>query len=500
MAFSKFDGLKLEDEDDEREKLVVKSRNLFREAEEFHRLHGSTHEAVQRFEDAELALGTLLDGGFTGLRHAELEAVLKGRLHQSAILAQLGGEAEAPPEDDVWPKVRALAEDVLQFDFENSHARWLRGLALSRAAGNAGSQRQRVEAVEEMQRAIACARKQSKTAEVQQWEAEVERIMAPAAASSSPPTRPPASPASTPASTATAPAAATPSAPSAPSAPSLRRGFFGGQKPAARKLGEEEKRASEVANARQAAEADERRKRHADAQRQHEAELDLLRQQLDQERGRQAAMRSRLRRGEGEAEGVRVVAALAEDVDAALCRATVGRAAAEASGKGLAQSRSKAEGVAAQLSASCAWADAQHAEYERLLTEVATYSEASGKEEGEARDAAQREEAELRALVARVGGLKATTSSIRGRLAALGRATDAEARRGESFDDELRRAAAAAAAFRALPLGTRLVGLTNDAAVVRLGALAALCGGILALAFSTECLAALRCGLSCAAT
>ena len=40
-------------------------------------------------------------------RHQELESVLKGRLHQAVSLAQLG-------EADRWPKIKGLAEDVLQ--------------------------------------------------------------------------------------------------------------------------------------------------------------------------------------------------------------------------------------------------------------------------------------------------------------------------------------------------------------------------------------------------
>ena len=40
-------------------------------------------------------------------RRQELESVLKGRLHQAVSLAQLG-------EADRWPKIKGLAEDVLQ--------------------------------------------------------------------------------------------------------------------------------------------------------------------------------------------------------------------------------------------------------------------------------------------------------------------------------------------------------------------------------------------------
>ena len=40
-------------------------------------------------------------------QHQELETVLKGRLHQAVSLAQVG-------EANRWPKIKDLAEDVLQ--------------------------------------------------------------------------------------------------------------------------------------------------------------------------------------------------------------------------------------------------------------------------------------------------------------------------------------------------------------------------------------------------
>ena len=55
--------------------------------------------------------------------------------------------------------------EVLQFDFNNAHARWLRGLALQH--GNKKS----AEAQEECRRAVECARAQGKEAEAAQWEA-----------------------------------------------------------------------------------------------------------------------------------------------------------------------------------------------------------------------------------------------------------------------------------------------------------------------------------------
>jgi len=60
-----------------------------------------------------------------------------------------------------------MGEDVLQFDFNNCHAHWLRGHSLLY-----GLQRQS-EALEEMRMAVDCARTQGKTAEAEQWEMEL---------------------------------------------------------------------------------------------------------------------------------------------------------------------------------------------------------------------------------------------------------------------------------------------------------------------------------------
>eukprot|EP00913_Durusdinium_trenchii_P016747 g15741.t1 len=86
-------------------------------------------------------------------------------LKQAVSLAQQG----LP---DRWPRIKMLAEDVLQFDFNNAHARWLRGLALHHGF------RRPKEAQDECARAVECARLQGKEAEANQWEAEVRKTFA----------------------------------------------------------------------------------------------------------------------------------------------------------------------------------------------------------------------------------------------------------------------------------------------------------------------------------
>lgn len=162
-AFSKLSGLKFEDEEDERQGIWEKARDKFLNAERTYAAKGSSQEALKAFEHAEDLMAPLLANGFAGLKDRELEALLKGRLHRAALCAQL---IDLP---DRWKLVKKLAEDVLQFDFNNCHAHWLRGLALAHGMGA------RSEAKTEMERAVECAKNSGKTAEVKQWEEEIKR-------------------------------------------------------------------------------------------------------------------------------------------------------------------------------------------------------------------------------------------------------------------------------------------------------------------------------------
>lgn len=137
--------------------------------------------------------------------------MLKGRLHQAVSIAQM---TEIP---NRWTRVKELSEDVLQFDFNNAHARWLRGLALK-------SMGKTKEAEEECRRAVDCARSQGKDGEAQQWDKELQETFGGGTATSRTPKATPQAAAAD----AGAPggqAEAQPAAKKAPS-PALQKGFF----------------------------------------------------------------------------------------------------------------------------------------------------------------------------------------------------------------------------------------------------------------------------------
>ncbi|CAJ1368526.1 unnamed protein product [Effrenium voratum] len=157
---SGFSKVSVVDDDDERLEVQRRAFELYDKAQAAYARKGSQEDVLRLFEEAEAAMRPLLGGGLASLDPAELETVLKGRLHQAVSLAQLSDPGR-------WVRVKSLAEDVLQFDFNNAHARWLRGLALQH--GNKKS----AEAQEECRRAVECARAQGKEAEAAQWEAEV---------------------------------------------------------------------------------------------------------------------------------------------------------------------------------------------------------------------------------------------------------------------------------------------------------------------------------------
>ncbi|CAE7609097.1 mfsd6b [Symbiodinium pilosum] len=158
-TFSKVGGL-IDDDEEERRQISLQAQALYKKAQDAYSSQGSKEHVLRLFEDAEAAMRPLLGGGLATLEPQELETVLKGRLHQAVSLAQM---TEVP---NRWSRVKSLSEDVLQFDFNNAHARWLRGLCLR-------SQSKMKEAEEECRRAVECARSQGKDAEAQQWEKEI---------------------------------------------------------------------------------------------------------------------------------------------------------------------------------------------------------------------------------------------------------------------------------------------------------------------------------------
>eukprot|EP00746_Dinoflagellata_sp_MGD_P001890 gnl/MRDRNA2_/MRDRNA2_103594_c0_seq1.p1 gnl/MRDRNA2_/MRDRNA2_103594_c0~~gnl/MRDRNA2_/MRDRNA2_103594_c0_seq1.p1 ORF type:complete len:437 (+),score=131.06 gnl/MRDRNA2_/MRDRNA2_103594_c0_seq1:76-1386(+) len=156
------------DDEDDRRVIFQTVKKKFDAAQREYQKKNATVDVLKKFENAEEAMAPLLQSGLSGLNEQELEVVLKGRLHQAVIHSTV--EIEQP---GCWEKVKILVEDVLQFDFRNAHARWLRGMALLHSTAKTQ------DAKEEMQRAIEQARVQGKTAEVKQWEADFKRCFDP---------------------------------------------------------------------------------------------------------------------------------------------------------------------------------------------------------------------------------------------------------------------------------------------------------------------------------
>lgn len=159
-AFSKVGDIDDDDEEEQRLEISQKAMMQYASAQTAYENKMSSEEVLRLFEEAEGTMQPLLCNGLASLEAKELETVLKGRLHQAVTLAQLG-------QADRWPRIKALAEDVLQFDFNNAHARWLRGLSLQHHYAKP------LEAEQECRRAVECARMQGKDAEANSWEAEV---------------------------------------------------------------------------------------------------------------------------------------------------------------------------------------------------------------------------------------------------------------------------------------------------------------------------------------
>eukprot|EP00429_Kryptoperidinium_foliaceum_P071329 CAMPEP_0176070720 /NCGR_PEP_ID=MMETSP0120_2-20121206/35320_1 /TAXON_ID=160619 /ORGANISM="Kryptoperidinium foliaceum, Strain CCMP 1326" /LENGTH=268 /DNA_ID=CAMNT_0017404373 /DNA_START=54 /DNA_END=857 /DNA_ORIENTATION=- len=164
-AFSKvnLDDLESDDDEEAEQRRAIKSARVkYETAQNAFKKRGSSLEVLKLFEEADAAMQPALKAGMANLEPPELEMVLKGRLHQGVIFATV----EHIP--NRWARAKRCAEEVLQFDFGNAHARWIRASAL--ASTSDGSKALQAEAEEEMRRAIQCARTAGKNAEADQWE------------------------------------------------------------------------------------------------------------------------------------------------------------------------------------------------------------------------------------------------------------------------------------------------------------------------------------------
>mmetsp|Transcript_21116 Transcript_21116/g.59030 ORF Transcript_21116/g.59030 Transcript_21116/m.59030 type:complete len:503 (-) Transcript_21116:102-1610(-) len=494
-GFSRFDDADFEDEEDERQRFFEKSRALFANAEQKHHNQGSTEEVLALFQQAEVAMRPFMEGGIAGLKPAELEIVLKGRLHSAVIVAQLDGRPNR------WPEVKGLVEDVLQFDFENCHARWLRGLALLHGPGGNDSTR-REDAFVELSRAVASAECQGKTQEAQQWRDELQKLHATDATPN--PTAPSldgqgAGTASgvvdlSPRSSASI--AEQPSATSSSSlSPLLRRGFLSGGRA-------EQKRSS----ASMEVGIDSGEQRAKDVLKPDPdvlvlgAQIIEVGQHLRREHERQARLRQQECAWQRQVE--RAVGSLDADLDDVLKQSTARRAANEAVGKHMTKVRAAAEGICGQLKASCAWADVQNQRFSDLTASLATVREVCDRDARERQDVAEQQAMEHQRLAARLASLKTTLRGLRGNLRALrgGDSVGAGEDVVERYEEELQRASAVSATFQTLPSLVKFVALVEDSTSLWLAAFAALMGSVSALALSAEGFAAMHCRFVCAAT
>lgn len=479
-------------------------------------------------------MAPLLDsGGLTSLGPRELEVVLKGRLHQAVILAQL----EHVPER--WSKVKAYAEEVLQFDFGNCHARWLRGLALENGSG--GSAR-REEAEQEMRRAVGCARSLGKGAEADQWEAEICRLFgdtsaapaataeravpgpeqAPAASDGGPLARPapavqkgffskrgqrpeppqPAAPAPAPAATAPAPAGRParpervsnkPDSGAAPSdvsagagvAPSTQRSREL-QEEAQAQWGREFQEEAQALLREQRRQLEEQRAQLEELRRLLRLEQEGLQEQrLHEQRWQRAA-----------SEGLEVAGGFAEALSSQAAQAGGGARERCAQGEAAAMRRRGRDAAldARECQQACrAWCESQQQRHAELSTEVLSLKNMAAQELRERQDASRQHVAELREMAKRMGELKASTKSLRDNV----RLRTAGAPRDDKEEADLQEVAGTIADFRALPLGAKVATLLDDAAFLWVMGLSVALGMLLALGISIEGFSSMHCRFSC---
>jgi len=522
-SFSKVGDILEEDEEEERLRVSTAARARFKAAQDAYTSKGSKEEVLRSFEEAETCMAPLLDNGLMSLGARELEAVLKGRLHQAVILAQL----EHIP--NRWSRVKALTEDVLQFDFGNCHGRWLRALALQNVSKGGRS----AEAEDEMRRAIEYARSQGKTTEAAQWEAELQRFMGGSDDAASGVT-----PEAVSEDVTTDPVPSKPAAGKQPvvsqdqsrdksgRSPSLQKGFFNKRSPktsnaaaassaaaastpAATSSASMDQASSDTAvasaSSHQASLKEEThellREQRCQLEEQR-VQLDALRRQLHEEQQQVQAQRGeslrlqeifKERLGTIGAEFEQALADEAAAAESSNASASV-RAARERREAGALKRASAAAAEAQEFQKSArTWSEAQHQRYLDLSTELLTLQAMSEREHRDRQDASKQQVAEMRDIAKRMGDLKAATKTLRDHV----RLKTAGAPRGEKEELEVQRMAESAADFRALSFSAKLAAFADDGAVLKLSALAVLMGMLLMLGIFVEAFGRYQCRFVC---
>jgi len=487
-GFSKVSG-NLEDEEDTRLLSFNNGKALFSKAMEGYRLQVPGEEVLTLFEEAEASIAPYLQSGLTGLREKELELVLKGRLHQAVVLVRLEGHPER------WNRVKALTEDVLQFDFSNCHARWIRGLALFHGF------KKQAEAAEEMRNAVDCAKKQGKLGEVAQWEAEMNAVLGGSAASSS--SAAGAEPgaaaeeevedASAAAAGKEAATAAVKSAGSGRAAAGMQKGFFNRPSKASSASTTAKAQAAAVTSTAQqpqeAAVAAAGGKEIAEMQvqlselRRDSEEAERQRQEVD--RQHEFWQRNLLNELEAMSSGFN------EALEAERAVARQDRPDLLVALRDL---RASTTELTERLQSDRTWAEGEHRAFLDCSTEVMTLREMTSRELKERQETSKQQVSEFRALVKSLGELKPSVKVLRERakeqLASCGQ---------EDEEPDLQRIAKRAMTFRALPASTRLAAFLDDAAMLRLMAIAMFLGMLLMLGIFIEAFGYYKCRFVCSA-
>lgn len=434
-AFSKVGDI--DDDEEDRREISERAMAQYAKAQRAYESKASCDEVLQQFEEAEKTMKPLLAGGLASLEPKELETVLKGRLHQAVSLAQQG----LP---DRWPRIKMLAEDVLQFDFNNAHARWLRGLALHHGF------RRPKEAQDECARAVECARLQGKEAEANQWEAEVRKTFAEQPAEG------------TAEAEAAANAAAVREKTAEVAAPrsSMAKGFLNrtGAKKAPAESTRETDQGPKDAEAAHAAAA-------ATAQRR-EAELEARVAELTAQLA--AAEISRSSEEERWAELAQEIKELPEDLPSLPSSGGSERLSA----------------VAEKLHAGHQWAEKEQQRLVDVSTELLTLQQMTVREAREQEDSAEQRCGELKSLAQRLGEL-------------LKKAKALNSMREDEVEEDVAKLSYQVASFQMLPWDAKLQALLEDGPILWLLALMVLLGMLLTLGLVVELWFSSKCRLLC---
>eukprot|EP00439_Symbiodinium_sp_Y106_P053833 s2107_g7.t1 len=428
----------------------------------------------KRFASAHLlyALARLESSNLDGpsIVFVELETVLKGRLHQAVSIAQM---TEIP---NRWSRVKELSEDVLQFDFNNAHARWLRGLALK-------SMGKTKEAEEECRRAVDCARSQGKDAEAQQWDKELQETFGGTATGS----RTPEGAAAVDAEVAGGQAGVQPAAKKAAPSPALQKGFFN-----------RTSRKTEATD--QGKDSDEAKTARGGLKEGHAAKPSGREVELEQEL---TSLRKSLREQEAELQK-KVMSAEARNAEEQHFREGSEALLDELEDciRAVAPSTSSSSSPAAQVAiqqatertqAGKAWAENEQQRYVEFSTEVLTLQEMSVREFREQEDAASKQSKELRELAKRFGDLLRSAKRLDGfvREHSSGR---------EIADPDVQHIAQQVADFHSLPWTSKLSAMLDDGVLLRIVTMFSVLGMMFGLALVVETGFAKACSLTCGRT